>query len=144
MGAIDLLVLDFAGVCTVVAETSSAPTNPSGKIHIRPEIEEIVDGATQLGVEVVILSNEISTDWDVALFERVSHVVNCADNNIFKPDRRAFERCLLLTGARPERTLVVDDHEDNIAVAASLGMSTVLYDEADPSSSHAAIWEMLT
>lgn len=143
----NLLILDFAGVCTASAlqrlsgHSADAPHN-----DIRPECEELVRHAQQAGIEVVILSNEISMDWmsSIPLLEAVDHVVACSDNNIFKPDRRAFQRCLLLTGADAERTLVVDDEADNITVASSLGMHTVLFNEDDTQASWSEVRKKLS
>ncbi len=141
--AIDLLVLDFAGVCTPASSTVLEPIDPSGQIHIRPEIAKLVVEARGQGILVAILSNEISTAWNIEFFEEVDYVINCADNRIFKPDRRAFQRCNLLTGTSPERTVVVDDNLDNVAVAASLGMATVLYDVDDVANSTRLISEAI-
>jgi len=142
--SVDLLVLDFAGVCTPTSSIESLHlADPTGRISTREEITSLVAEARPQGVLIAILSNEISTDWDVELFDQVDHVVNCADNQIFKPDRRAFQRCTLLTGVSPERSLVVDDHPDNITVAASLGMKTVLFDPADVEASTQLIREAM-
>ncbi len=143
---VELLILDFAGVCTPSAAELIASGAPASAITIRPECESLVAQAQSAGVTVAILSNEISRDWikDVPLLATVDHLVACSDNNIFKPDRRAFQRCLLLTGATAERTVVVDDTVDNITVAASLGMSTVLFDGSDPDAGWTAVREAMS
>ena len=133
---IELLILDFAGVCTP-APNELLDASPTGPVPIRPGIIDLVSSASGRGVIVVVLSNEISTEWvlDEDLFGSVDHVVSCADNKIWKPDRRAFQRCLLLTGKRAEQTLVVDDEDDNIVVARSIGMHALHFDVGDPESS---------
>lgn len=100
-----------------------------------------IELAQSVGVQVAVLSNEIGADWakEYPVLELVDHVVNCADNGIYKPDRRAFQRCLLLSDSRAERTLVVDDHRDNTTVAESLGMQVVLFDTTSPVDSWANI-----
>ncbi len=121
-----LLILDFDGVCTYshheiisneidVAELSDL---------IRPSVQEIVVAAQAAGVVVTVLSNDLPRAWldRVELLQRVDHVLLGTDNGILKPDRRAFQRCLLLTGAQAENTVLVDDHLDNVTVARSLGM----------------------
>jgi len=142
---VELLILDFAGVCTPSAAELIATNTTGAEIKIRPECEELVSAAQVAGIVVVILSNEISHDWvdSVPVLSQVDHVVACSDNNIYKPDRRAFQRCLLLTETTAERTLVVDDSPDNITVAASLGMQTVLFDTANLEVSWNAIAEAL-
>ncbi len=126
---IELLILDFAGVCTPSA-SELRTIDAHGPIPIRSGVSNVVTTAQEQGVTVVILSNEISTDWVLSedLFRQVDHVVSCADNKIWKPDRRAFQRCLLLVGCDAEQTLVVDDQVDNVTVAESLGMRTVHFD----------------
>lgn len=148
-GPAELLILDFDGVCTfstaelMAGPAPSSPTGSNGTMSwsevIRPETTDIVAAARRSGVVTVILSNEISQAWadEIPLLGDVDHVVACSDNGILKPDRRAFQRCLLLTGHRADATVVVDDHPDNVAVARSLGMRAVLFDPADP----AAGWE---
>lgn len=127
-----LLVLDFHGVCTFSdAELIERNVDPGDvEACVRPDVAEIVDTAQTLGIEVVVLSNELDPGLVevLSLLKQVDRIVLCADNGIYKPDRRAFQRCLLLTGAVVEQTLVVDDGADNIAVAASLGMETVHFD----------------
>ena len=143
---VELLILDFAGVCTPSASELITSGSDTSAISIRPECEAVVSAAQAAGITVAILSNEISRDWadDVPLLSTVDHVVACSDNNIFKPDRRAFQRCLLLTGAEAERTLVVDDSSDNITVASSLGMQTVLFDASDPTASWQEVRDAIT
>lgn len=130
---IELLVLDFDGVCTYSAseliERGSAQPLAGA---VRPEAEGVVASAQNQGIAVAVLSNELSQDWisDVPLLAAVEYVVCCSDNGIYKPDRRAFQRCALLAGVRPKHTVVVDDHPDNVNVAASLGMTAVLFESA--------------
>lgn len=143
---VELLILDFAGVCTPSASELITSGSDTSAISIRPECEAVVSAAQAAGITVAILSNEISREWadNVPLLSTVDHVVACSDNNIFKPDRRAFQRCLLLTGAEAERTLVVDDSSDNITVASSLGMKTVRFDSTNPEESWREVTEALS
>jgi len=143
---VELLILDFAGVCTPSAAELITSGSGTSAISIRPECEAVVRAAQASGITLAILSNEISRDWadNVPLLSTVDHVVACSDNNIFKPDRRAFQRCLLLTGAEAERTLVVDDSSDNITVASSLGMKTVRFDSTNPEESWREVTEALS
>lgn len=131
---VELLILDFAGVCTPSASAYLASgERATGSMVAHPGCEELIRRAQRAGVTVMILSNEISADWEASLplLSVVDRVIACSDNNIYKPDRRAFLRCVLLSDATAERTLVVDDEPDNITVAESLGMQTVLFDETD-------------
>jgi len=44
-----------------------------------------------------------------------------------KPSRVFFERGLAIAQAEPERTLLIDDRDQNLAPAATLGMQTLRY-----------------
>lgn len=125
-----LLILDFDGVCTFSAgELVARGEVVALAAAIRPEAEEAVAAAQQAGVSVAVLSNELDRAWvaEVALLQRVDHVVACADNGIYKPDRRAFQRCLLLAGTDADHTMLVDDDPDAVRVAASLAISSLLF-----------------
>jgi putative hydrolase of the HAD superfamily len=138
MSSIALLILDFSGVCTRSATEIVA--DPEAPIA-RPEALDLVRSVRAAGVTTVILSNELDPDWvdEHPVLAAVDHVVSCAGNRIFKPDRRAFQRCLLLSGKTAEATLVVDDEADNVTAAQALGMDTVLFDPQDPTSSWADV-----
>ena len=47
-----------------------------------------------------------------------------------KPTRKIYERVLGMTQAEPERTLFVDDREQNLAPARALGMQTIHFTSA--------------
>lgn len=134
MSGLRLLVLDFDGVCTAIDRELDAEQHLTLAQIIRPEADQIVAEANQSGLVTAILSNEIDPAWaeQVELLSMVDHVVSCADNKIFKPDRRAFQRCALLVRCEPEEVLVVDDGRDNVTVARSLGMRALLFDVSDP------------
>jgi len=140
---ISLLILDFDGVCVRgLGEAVSSDSYATDDASVaRPEMSLLVATARERGTVTVILSNEINTSWstEFPILERVDHVVNCADNGILKPDRRAFQRCLLLTGKNAESALVVDDDPDNVNVAESLGMRSILFDRMNPQASIAEI-----
>jgi len=148
----DLLVLDFGGVCTpshretIDAADSGGDGKPVEAITtIRPGCEAVVAAAQNHGIQVVILSNEISPDWaeTIPLLNQVDRVLACTDNRIFKPDRRAFQRALLLTGCRANRSLVVDDEMDNVRSAQAIGLNTIHFDTTNPKHSWAEITQTL-
>lgn len=136
----DLLVLDYGGVCTLShAEfLDHASFDTAGD---RPRSLAAIADAQAAGVTVVVLSNEIDQSWitNSKVLSQVDHVMACADNRIFKPDRRAFQRAALITGCAAERTLVVDDEIDNVRGAQAAGMSALLFDTANPEDSWEAV-----
>ncbi|MFW2383323.1 MAG: HAD-IA family hydrolase [Acidimicrobiales bacterium] len=128
-----LLVLDFDGVCTYNhREIVSHPIDVTKLENlIRPGVSDLVTAAQDAGVIVAILSNDLPSSWigELDILKQVDHVFLGSDNGIYKPDRRAFQRCLVVTGVSPECTVVVDDHVDNVNVAATLGMTAFLFDD---------------
>lgn len=139
----DLLLLDYGGVCTPSHEEYLAATAPIG--DIRPEGVRVVENAQAAGIAVVILSNELdpSRAEPNAVLSIVDHVICGMDNKIFKPDRRAYERALRLSGCDAARTFYVDDEADNVAGANGIGMATMLFDTANASHQWAEIAQKL-
>ena len=127
-----LLILDFGGVCTLsAAELIGLDVDPADSTAaMRDGAEEMVQAAQAAGALVFVLSNELDAQLvsSVPLLQAVDRVVLCSDNGIYKPDRRAFQRCLLLAGVEAHEAMMVDDHPDNVAVAESLGIAPVLFD----------------
>ncbi len=139
----DLLVVDFGGVCTPTHEEFLAGSRPPASI--RPGAVAVVSAARDLGMIVAVLSNELDPAWaaDMPLLRMMDHVVSCTDNGILKPDRRAYERVLLLTGASAQRTLFVDDDPDNVVAAAAVGLQTIRFDPNAPDASWDAVADRL-
>lgn len=139
MDNFDLLLLDFGGVCTPSHEEYlTAPSPESTSLsHVRDACIRVVLQARTEGLVVAVLSNEVDMSWphSRAFLQSVDHVFACSDNRIFKPDRRAYERALLITGIGAAKTLFVDDEPDNIAGAIGVGLAAVLFDLADPEAS---------
>jgi len=132
-----MVILDYGGVCTftaaeLIAQAEQGESPPPSTHAVRPEAEVVMAAASQAGLTTVILSNELDRAWvdQIPVLATADHIVVGSDNGIYKPDRRAFQRCLLLTNCSPDRGIVVDDQPDNVTVAASLGLHTVLFDPA--------------
>ncbi|MGI5488299.1 HAD-IA family hydrolase [Microtetraspora malaysiensis] len=64
-------------------------------------------------------------------------VVSSARVGVAKPDRRIYEIAAERAGAAVERCLFVDDRPENVAAAAALGMTGVVY--GGPADLHAAL-----
>ncbi len=124
----ELLVLDVGGVC-IDEEGATDPT-----------VAGVIDAAKERGLTVAVLSNELdnATIATHPLLQRVDHVVSC-NRGIQKPDRRAFQRVLLLTGIDADRTLVVDDAGDNVRGAQAAGTTALHFDVDDRAASWATV-----
>jgi len=65
-------------------------------------------------------------------FDRFDAVFFSNEEGVKKPDARAFEIALERMGLPAEEVLFVDDHPDNIAAAARLGLMTHHFSETAP------------
>jgi len=138
----DLLILDYGGVCTMSHHELMAATVRSDRFNAeRSECLTFVLAVQALEMQVVVLSNEIDREWvkHSSVLAHVDHVIACSDNGILKPDRRAYQRALLVSGCVPERTLFVDDDIDNVRGALGAGLTAMLFDTRDPAASWSAI-----
>ncbi len=127
-----LLILDYDGVCLSCVD----PAHPT----IDPEVSELIRYARQAGITVAVLSNELDdhTINNTPMLRSVDHVVVCSAG-IQKPDRRAFQRVMLLTGIEASNTVVVDDSRDNIRGAAAAGAVAVHFDATNRRRSWTAV-----
>ncbi len=137
MSGIRVLLLDYGGVCTpspsefVAAQRQDGGSSLSAPREVmRPECRSVVTQAKAAGICVAILSNEINPKWadSVELLASVDHIIACSDNGVLKPDRRAYQRVLMVTGSSAEQVLFVDDEPDNVAGARAVGMEVLLFD----------------
>jgi len=139
----DLVILDYGGVCTMSHhELMASATVRSDRFNAeRSECLTFVLAVQALEMQVVVLSNEIDREWvkHSSVLAHVDHVIACSDNGILKPDRRAYQRALLVSGCVPERTLFVDDDIDNVRGALGAGLTAMLFDTRDPAASWSAI-----
>lgn len=85
--------------------------------------------ARELGERVDLLflsnTNEINASFiDPDVRAITDKIVYSHEVGFMKPDPRIYEVALRRAGAAPERTLFVDDREENLAGAATLGIDT--------------------
>ncbi len=137
MRDIGVLLLDYGGVCTlspqeVVAGQDTGGCSPLVAEHdtTRPECRPVVARARAAGICVAILSNEIDRSWatSVPLLAEVDHIIACSDNGVLKPDRRAYQRALMVTDSSADQVFFVDDEPENVAGARAAGMEALLFD----------------
>jgi HAD superfamily hydrolase (TIGR01509 family) len=129
----DLLIVDYGGVCIPShSELISVGAEATVAVTPRPACVDVITNAQAAGIVVAVLSNEIDTSWADPFLHQVDHVVACADNRIFKPDRRAYQRVLMLTEIGAPRALFVDDEPDNVAGATAADLESMLFDTDHP------------
>lgn len=93
------------------------------------------------GVTTVLVSNALGRgayawcDFD----ELFDHVVISAEVGVRKPSRRIFRIAAEVAGVPPERCVMVDDLEQNLAGARRVGMRTILH--TDPATTLVALEE---
>jgi 2-haloacid dehalogenase len=119
-------------------ETSITPPDP--------ETLAVVEKVGQAGYRTVALTNFAAETWQRAMklawfrsaMSNFENVVISGFEGLAKPDPALFTLALKRWNAVPESVLLVDDNEDNIAAAESLGM------QARWLSPHASLAETLT
>lgn len=101
----------------------------------RSSLFAVADAARDLGLRTAILSDQ--TEWlarldaRLGVFAHFDAVFNSCEYGVSKRDRAFFDLALAAMDARPETSLFIDDAPRNTALAASLGLHTILYrDEA--------------
>lgn len=101
--------------------------------HFNDEVVELIKSLRSLGKRVVCGSNTFAPHWDIlermgalALFDKAyaSH-----EMGISKPSRQFFDHILAKEKADPKKTYFIDDYEENIVMASSLGMKCLLYND---------------
>lgn len=101
---------------------------------IDESVMELVDQARQR-VPVALLSNASSRfheDLRVSgIDDRFDAVVSSADLGVVKPEPRAYEAAAKALGTGPDRCMMVDDREENVAGAAAVGMRAVQFTDVE-------------
>lgn len=99
--------------------------------HFNEEVVDLVKRLRSQGKRVVCGSNTFAPHWDIlermgalALFDKsyASH-----EMGITKPARQFFEYILAKEKAEAKSTYFIDDYEENIVQASTLGMQCLLY-----------------
>lgn len=110
---------------------------------VRPEAIDVIHRARAAVIGVSVLTNDLRAfhgpHWELGidLLQTVDHIIDCSDTHILKPDPRAYERAVEMTGVRVDRLLFVDDQPLNVEGAEAVGMDAVWFDVANP----AKAWE---
>lgn len=122
---------------------------PAGDHLVRPGCFTVVAGARAAGFGVSVLTNDLGAfhgpDWKngISLFDSIDHLVDCSDTGILKPDPRAFQRAVDITGVAPDRILFVDDQPISVQGAADVGIEAMWFDISSPAASWQAVADRL-
>lgn len=97
------------------------------------EIQKLIGMLKNEGYEVGVLSNldsingdEYNERGDLSLFPLKYRFLSY-ERKMLKPSKDFFELVINETGFTPYEILFIDDHEDNIKVAQSINMHTILF-----------------
>jgi putative hydrolase of the HAD superfamily len=129
-----------------LSELGDRTVEPDGLLSrlnagLRPEpaLVAATEALRRAGVRTVLVSNSLGEEayeWcDLELL--FDHVVLSGHVGVRKPSRRIFRHALELSGAAPERALMVDDLEQNLLGASRVGIQTYLHSDA-----HATVREL--
>lgn len=108
---------------------------------IRRGCAEVIDVAKRAGISVSVLTNDLRAfhgpEWQhgISMLAEVDHIVDASETGILKPDPRAFERAMAITGFEAERVLFVDDQRLSVEGAEAVGIDALLFDIAAPDRS---------
>ncbi len=101
--------------------------NPGLKALLRalPQHKLIFTNASSQHAHNVLRALEVADFFEYVIgVEEVDYIP--------KPDPRAYQKCLLLTGVKPTRSMFIDDLIENLKPAKELGMVTALVSPRRP------------
>ena len=108
---------------------------------IRPEWVRLIADAQAIGIQVGILTNDLSyfhpQEWidRLEVLRNVDHLIDLSATDYLKPDPRAFEVAVQMLGVGAAEILFVDDQPFNLTGAHDAGIETILFDVTDPATS---------
>jgi phosphoglycolate phosphatase-like HAD superfamily hydrolase len=121
----------FRDVTGIAGDDASLTETVLSRFVLRPWMFAMIDRAKGLGLQTAILSDQ--TEWLSLLdargdvFSHFDAVFNSTHYGVTKREPAFFELALSKLGARPEKTLFIDDAPRNVELAARLGFRTILY-----------------
>lgn len=82
------------------------------------------------------LSNMSIGSWEVILkthdfYKHFDDIIISAQEKVRKPNVKIFTRALKKFNIKPEETVFIDDLNDNISAAESIGIKGILFDESE-------------
>lgn len=122
---------------------------PASDDLVRPECNDVVGRVQAAGIGVSVFTNDLSAfhgkEWQagIPLLQRIDHLVDCSDTGVLKPDPRAYQRAVDLTGTSADKILFVDDQPGNVDGARAFGIETIWFDIANAGASWASVAERM-
>lgn len=114
--------------------------------RIDENVMELVDEVRHK-VPVLLLSNATTRLEDdlrlSGIYDRFDAVIGSASIGVIKPEAAAYRACSDLLDVRIERCLMIDDREENVRGARSIGMRAVLFTDADALASELVVLGVL-
>ena len=105
---------------------------------IRPEAMDAIKSASEAGVRLAVLSNELDLFYgsefrrNLPFLQKFDVVADATYTKILKPDPRAYLDCANELGVKPRHCVFVDDQERNVEGAKAVGMNAVHFDVRQP------------
>lgn len=104
-------------------------------IYNMPEVEgmeEIVIGVKNKGINICVLSNisKLFVDHytEISILRHFDRFIFSSAVGLVKPNKDIFEYALKKQGFKPEETLFIDDNQNNILGAKSVGINGYVFD----------------
>lgn len=95
------------------------------------EVKEVL-GTLRGRVRLGVISNALPSLSEALDFLRLhsyfDEIINSSLVNVWKPDRRIYQIALERLGVTPQKSIFVDDLEENVAAAEELGFTVMLID----------------
>lgn len=127
---------EMAGRSMTTADYMNVLYTPASDAIVRPACNEVVARVQAANIRVSVLTNDLAAfhgkEWQegIPLLQRIDHLVDCSDTGILKPDPRAYQRAVDITGVPADKMLFVDDQPGNVDGARAFGIETIWFDIA--------------
>jgi putative hydrolase of the HAD superfamily len=115
--------------------------------HPSPVMVHWAEAIRGAGLRTAILSNmpitlRVHLDDQVSWLPEFDHRTFSCDVRVSKPRPEIFEHCIAGLGTSPAETIFLDDREENIRAAASMGWHTLLFQDAEQAQRELAKFDL--
>jgi 2-haloacid dehalogenase len=104
--------------------------------HMLPGMADLVAELDAAGVPLYAITNFSGEFWppfrarEAAIFDRFRDIVVSGDEKLTKPGAGIYHLALKRFELEPDKTVFIDDREDNIAGAEAVGITGLLFTDA--------------